>query len=297
MKSFYKYIAATILILIMNTGCPAEPKLTKSIVFELGGESGKSDSSSVIISDITKVDKTIAIIKERLHSYGIANKIERNTETNDYTLWLPEKIIDNAVKNLISTTGKIELWETWDISSQELPSPQDSVYRYIMTPRYNASFFLVNKGEMAQARQLLMSYAAEKQWPQNIKYVWGKKPAYGKGDMYELYMLRSMHPVQTPVITNEHIKKAFSEQSYGHWSIEIELNATGSSRFAKATRENIGKALAIVIDNKVYSAPTVQSAIEGGRLQIAGNFTKAEVDEYASILMYEALPLSVTIKE
>lgn len=113
------------LILLTASACPMEQKLTQSFVFELGGEVG-SDSSGVVISDLSKIDETIDILKKRLDSYGLNNSIERNTSTNDYTLMLPEKANLEAVKRLISTIGKIEIWETWQPEMRDMPTINDS---------------------------------------------------------------------------------------------------------------------------------------------------------------------------
>jgi len=296
-KNYIALILFSTWIFLINTGCPSHPELTKSIVFELGGEGGTHDSLSMLVSDTNKVDETLNIIKERLNTYGIANRIERNPKTNDYTLWMPEKVIDNAVKRLISARGKVEIWETWNIFTGGPPQPDDSVYKYTNYSSSRLTSLLVPRKELNEAKEMMKRYAETKEWPQNIKYVEGQKPVEKNSDMYELYMLRSSGRVQMPAITNDHIEKSSSGQEHNMWVISVVLNNTGSSRFEKITRNNIGQPLAIVIDNKVYSAPTVSDAISGGRIQIFGNFTKDEAQEFASIFKYKPLPLSVKIKE
>jgi len=273
-----------------------DSKLTNKIVFELGGEIGTLDSLSAVVTDINKIEGTIQIIKKRLDSYGISNRIERNAETNDYTLWLPEKINMDATKRLISTVGKVEIWEMWNIFTGGPPQPEDSVYKFINYSSSRLTPLLVPRKEMKEAKDMMIRYGRTKQWPSNIKYVWGKKPADERENIYELYMLHSANNPQTPVIANRHIEKTSFEQTYGTWAVDIVLNSVGASRFEKATEENVGRPLAILIDGKVYSAPIVNSTITGGRIQITGNFTKTEAEEFASILRYEPLPLTIKIK-
>ena len=62
------------------------------------------------------------------------------------------------------------------------------------------------------------------------------------------------------------------------------LNDDGAKRFAEVTRNNIGTALAIVLDGELYSAPIIQSAIETGNGQITGRFTPEEAQELANVL-------------
>jgi SecD/SecF fusion protein len=66
---------------------------------------------------------------------------------------------------------------------------------------------------------------------------------------------------------------------FGHQEIAITFNANGAKRFAEVTRDSIGKRLAIVIDGKLYSAPTIRSEIPGGKAVISGNFSKEEAKE------------------
>ena len=296
-KTNYAFVIPAILILMLSSGCSMKPKLTERIVFELGNEIGIPDSLSAMVTDINKIDETVDIIQKRLNSYGISHQIERNPATNDYTLWLPEKINIGATKRLISTVGKIEIWETWNIFTGGPPQPDDSIYKFINYSSSRLTPLLVPRKEVNEVENMMKRYAKTKQWPQNIKYAWGQKPADEKGDVYELYMLRSANNPQSPVITNNHIENASYGRNQKNWIIDIVLNTAGASRFEKVTRENVGQPLAIVVDDKVYSAPVVNSPIIGGRLQVSGNFTRDDAEKFASILKYEALPLTVKIKE
>jgi len=80
----------------------------------------------------------------------------------------------------------------------------------------------------------------------------------------------------------------------GRPDIEFTFNATGARKFGQVTQENIGRPFAIILDNKVMSAPTIQSAILGGRGQITGNFTVEEANNLAIVLRSGALPAKLT---
>jgi preprotein translocase subunit SecD len=79
--------------------------------------------------------------------------------------------------------------------------------------------------------------------------------------------------------------------------VNFRFNIRGAQRFAQATTENLGRALAIVLDNKVISAPVIQSPITGGSGQISGNFTVESVNNLAILLRAGALPAKMTIVE
>jgi len=88
-------------------------------------------------------------------------------------------------------------------------------------------------------------------------------------------------------------KMAFDEM--GRASIRVNLNAAGAKRFERMTTKNVNKALAIVMDGTVYSAPTVVSAIAGGNMEIAGNFSAEEARQLANMLSAGYLPLALDI--
>ncbi|MBN9438594.1 protein translocase subunit SecD [Bosea sp. (in: a-proteobacteria)] len=79
--------------------------------------------------------------------------------------------------------------------------------------------------------------------------------------------------------------------------VNFRFNIRGAQRFGQATTENLGRALAIVLDNKVISAPVIQSPITGGSGQISGNFTVEAVNNLAILLRAGALPAKMTIVE
>ena len=83
----------------------------------------------------------------------------------------------------------------------------------------------------------------------------------------------------------------------GERAVDFEFNSKGASAFARVTRDNIGKPFAIVLDNKVISAPVIRSEIPGGRGQITGSFSVDEVNRLALLLRSGALPAALSIIE
>jgi preprotein translocase subunit SecD len=80
-------------------------------------------------------------------------------------------------------------------------------------------------------------------------------------------------------------------------SVDLTFNAEGTKLFAQATAANVGKPIAIVIDNQVISAPTVDEAIPSGKAQITGNFTATQAQDLAVQLRSGALPVSFSVLE
>lgn len=282
---------AVLTIVLVMSACSMEPKLTTKIYLEMID----IDSSPVQAKD-PRCKQTIDILRSRLDYYGCKNKIEYNAEENLYTVSLPEKVNLDMAQRLLSTRGKIELWEAWAFNMDDMPTPQDSIYPYVQMPFYGAPYVMIHKSDTAAVRRMLVSYAKKKQWPGNLKLMWGVMPLDKKGSIFGLYMIRSAQYPQLPIITNSHIDKTSYSKRDIEWAVDVTLNSLGSSHFQRATRENLGKCLAIVVDDKVYSAPMVNSEITGGRLQITGDFTKEEAQELSSVFRYESLPLKIKLR-
>jgi len=101
-----------------------------------------------------------------------------------------------------------------------------------------------------------------------------------------------------PLMGGENItnaRPAFNE--FGQAYVALEFNRRGADSFERITGENIKKRMAIVLDGKVYSAPTIQDRISGGKASITGNFTTEEAQDLAIVLRAGSLPTPVSILE
>ncbi len=103
---------------------------------------------------------------------------------------------------------------------------------------------------------------------------------------------------QSPVVTGEELtnaQPAFDQNNQA--AVEFQFNVSGARSFGEYTAANIGRPFAIVLDDAVISAPTIQSAIPGGRGIITGNFTVEESTDLAVLLRAGALPAEMTFLE
>ena len=88
-----------------------------------------------------------------------------------------------------------------------------------------------------------------------------------------------------------------TNQQTGEWIVNFTFDSIGGKRFGDATRENVGRPLAIILDGKVISAPVIREPILGGRGQISGNFTAQSAQDLAVLLRAGALPAPLNIIE
>ncbi len=124
-------------------------------------------------------------------------------------------------------------------------------------------------------------------FPSDFKPAWTFKPSSYTGlpDTYELVALKSVAGkgavLDGGVITSAHVNY---NQINGAAEVSMTMNGTGSAKWEVITEQNIGRQIAIVMDDQVYSYPNVQNKIAGGSSQITGNFTQAEAEDLATVL-------------
>ena len=148
--------------------------------------------------------------------------------------------------------------------------------------------------DLKKVDQLLLT--CQKQFPRNVKFVWSVKPIQPNTDIYALIALKvttrdGRSPLGGDAITD-------ARQDYdqtGGVEISMSMNSEGARIWKNMTGNNIGRSIAIVMDNAAYSWPTVNGEIPGGRSSITGGFTVEEGKDLANILKAGKLPAPATI--
>lgn len=136
-------------------------------------------------------------------------------------------------------------------------------------------------------------------FPRNLKLLWSVKSFDEGGNFFELIAIKVTSRDGQPALSGDVVTDASDEYAQGRGVSEVSMsmNAEGARKWARITKENIGKSVAIVLDNYVYSYPTVQSEIKGGRSSITGNFTVAEAKDLANILKSGKMPAPARIEQ
>ena len=158
-----------------------------------------------------------------------------------------------------------------------------------------------NARDTAEINKIIFSDLARQILPAELKLRWGAKAEdFGgqntKGDIFELYALKITEPsgrapLEGDVITNG--KDDFDQM--GHPCVSMQMNSDGARRWSQITKQNIGKAVAIVLDDAVYSAPRILTQIDGGNSQITGNFTIEDTKDLANTLNSGKMPAPTRI--
>ena len=175
---------------------------------------------------------------------------------------------------------------------------------YILNPSVNQAgqayrgpvIGTVHYTDTAKVNEMLHSAIAQQVLPRTIRFYWTVKAIDEAGALYQLIALKAQRDgrasLEGDVITDANAD--FSQMS-AYANVSMEMNAEGAKAWARITKENVGKSIAIVLDGFVYSFPTVQNEIQGGRSQITGNFTVEEAKDLANTLKSGKMPAPARI--
>ena len=137
-------------------------------------------------------------------------------------------------------------------------------------------------------------------FPAEFRPMWSVKPSpYVAGDnIYELVAIKASSrdgkaPLDGGCVTDARVE--YDNRKGGEPSVSMSMNAEGANIWARLTKENIGKQIAIVLDGTVYSYPNVLSEITGGSSSITGNFDIEEATDLTNVLKSGKLPAPATI--
>ncbi|WP_449017584.1 protein translocase subunit SecDF [Prevotella sp.] len=155
-----------------------------------------------------------------------------------------------------------------------------------------------NVRDTAEINKLIYGQLAKQILPSDLKLLWGAKPEDGlnKKNVYGLYALKittsdGRAPLEGDVVTDA--KDEFDE--HGRPRVSMTMNSEGAREWAALTKANQKKAIAIVLDGVVYSAPRVDREISGGQSVISGNFTIEDTKDLANTLKSGRMPAPAKI--
>ena len=219
------------------------------------------------------------------------------------------------VKKILGGTASLEFWETFD--GQEIRRQFAEADRYLVenpmdneivegtaplssrirvTDRtYGACIGYATAADTARISRYikyLQAHAAT-DWPENFRAYWEVKPEPSVDPTRDYFGLVAINagedgvaPLDGSVITNASI----DTQNNGEIAVAMNMNSDGAQRWGVLTGNNVGKQVAVVLDDLVYSYPNVNEAIEGGRSQITGHFSMTEAQDLVNVLLSGTLP-------
>ena len=164
--------------------------------------------------------------------------------------------------------------------------------------RGNACIGYAHYADTAKINKYLSMPQIKGLFPPEFKPMWTVKgSAFAGENIFELVAIKATSrdgkaPLDGGVVTDARMEYG---NTNGNPHVSMSMNAEGANTWARMTKDNIGKQIAIVLDGMVYSYPMVNGKIEGGSSQITGNFTVEEAEDLANVLKSGKLPAPATI--
>ncbi len=229
--------------------------------------------------------QALELIRNRIDKFGVAEPSIRPRGAEAIEIQLPGVRDPKGVKKAIGTTGRVEYrfvnddytreaakWLSVNFNKEELPE------------------------DVQERRELLNAVREGIDLPNNMEalYMYGRDP-----DTNRIYPTDVIVLERDVAIAGDDISRAWvGQDEYGRLAVHFTTTAEGGSRFADVTAaKNRGRRLAIVIDDKVRSAPSINDQITTGKAIITGDFTQEEVNTLARIIKEGALPVDLQIIE
>ena len=210
-------------------------------------------------------------------------------------------VADSAKSDLAKKLAKKEDGAA-DAAAREQMKKQNPLFS-IFQPMQGQSLAIVgyaNGRDTADINTIIYSDIARQIFPSELKLRWGAKAEdFGegtKGDVYALYALKITEPNGRAPLEGDVIVSSKDEfDQMGHPCVTMQMNSDGARRWSQITKQNIGRGVAIVLDDAVYSAPRILSQIDGGNSQITGNFTIEDTKDLANTLNSGKMPAPTRI--
>ena len=201
-----------------------------------------------------------------------------------------------------------------DILSQELASQENTNAEYDAYRKQNPLFAVLEPSQMNNTALIGFATAADtaivnrylsmpqiaQLFPSEFRPMWTVKPTQyvASDNVYELVAIKASSrdgkaPLDGGVVTDARV--SYSNQRNGAPSVSMTMNAEGANIWARLTKENIGKQIAIVLDGTVYSYPVVNGEITGGNSEISSQFDVEEATDLTNVLKSGKLPAPATI--
>ncbi len=218
-----------------------------------------------------------------------------------------EKTADANVSEADSLLAELGHDEQSTEASQSMEefAKQHPLFALLQISQYNgqlspgSSVGVALAKDMAKINEYLNMKQVKDVLPRNLALKWGVKAIDEKEQFFELYALKVTNRDGSPALGGDVVTDAnadFMQQAgRSEQMVNMVMNAEGAKAWARLTKDNIGRQIAIVLDDMVYSAPNVNDEITGGRSQITGNFTPEEAKDLANVLKSGKMAASVHI--
>ena len=232
--------------------------------------------------------------REANHRSGAKEEVADSAANDTATVAAAEKAEAKAqAKAAFKTKKNAKADDAASMAEAKKQNPLFSIFQ----PSGNGALSLVGYAsarDTAEVNKIIYSALAKQILPADCRLLWSAKPADGiqAKNIYELHAIKvtttnGRAPIEGDVVTDA--KDQFNNLT-GSPEVSMTMNSDGARRWAALTKANVGKAIAIVLDGTVYSAPRVNGEISGCQSSISGNFTIEDTKDLANTLKSGRMP-------
>jgi len=305
-----------ILLFFLNIACRGE----KKTIEKEGGTTIEFEFTGIAVNE-EQQKKNLDIIEKRLKGIGPSNLVIKHRDGNNtFSVFLPGEKDTTRYRELLTRRGDFKIYETYDnrdiypllreidyflkdnkkyatdSSGDAVSSPLFSLLVPIVSmdnePYIGATLGSVYMKDLALVMEIFDLPKVKERLPVKLEIM--KMQSYSNQYYYDLIGVKTDRTTQ--IMTGEMIDEIKSEQtSYGS-TVFIRFGKDYYQRWENMTGNNIGKNLAMVIDDKLYSSPIVHDAIHEGATVISGNFSDKETDFLVALLKYGKLDIPVRVE-
>ena len=261
-----------------------------------------------IYQQLVAADNILATVLKEHNDEAVATETESvSADGNDTTVTetaVAEGENTNEADSLLAKIAQ-DKPEAQANQSMEEFAKQHPLFALLQVNQYNgqlgrgASVGVANVRDIAKINEYLAMKQVKDVLPRNLSLKWGVKAIDEKEQFFELYAIKVTNRDGSPALGGDVVTDANADfvQQVGRseQQVSMSMNAEGAKAWARLTKENIGKSIAIVLDDMVYSAPNVNDEITGGRSSITGHFTPEEAKDLANVLKSGKMAASVHI--
>lgn len=262
------------------------------------------------------VGTAFEVIRTRIDKLGaIQPNVQRVPGTARISVEMPGMKDIDKVKKMLQTSAKLQFWEIQQV--QEMLPYFQTLATNVTTKgdsigvAKNTNFMSllqldklrtngvasVKLSDTAVVNKIINSKIAQSLRPANIKYtqfMWGYKPESTDPNSLVLYAVRGNINQKAPV--DGAVETAsISYDELSRVVVDMQMDSKGAKDWKTLTEKNVGKPVAVTLDNRVYTAPNVVNAIPNGRTQISGNFSQEEAKELVDVLGAGKLPAGAKV--
>ena len=256
------------------------------------------------------------VIRTRIDKMGVTQpNVQQVPGTGRILVEMPGIKDIDRVKQMLQTSAKLQFWEVGTIQevfpyleemSKNVIVKGDSMgvkKGFNLTKALNLdklrsnAVATVKLSDTAAVNKILNSEIAKEARPSNLRYVdfmWAYKPQEDAPDYLELYAIKSNASKKAPIDGAVESARVDYDQMR-RIVVDMQMDANGTKEWKSLTEKNVGRPIAVTLDNRVYTAPNVNEPIPNGSSQISGNFTEDEAKDLVNVLSAGKLPASAKI--